>query len=232
MSEINKESADHSGIENVGHALTKAEQFIENNKKPVSIIVIAIILLVGGFFSYKKLYIAPLEKKAHIQMFVAEQYFEKDSFNLALNGDGNNWGFIKIIDEFGATKAANLSHYYAGICYLHIGKFNEAIEQLEDFSSSDVLIASIAKGAIGDAYAELGKKEDALKYYKKAAKINENDFSSPIYLMKAGQVSESLNDYKQALEFYTEIKEKFPRSTEGRQIDKYITRANIMINGK
>jgi tetratricopeptide (TPR) repeat protein len=232
MSEIKKETTEHSSIENVGQALSKAEQFIEKNSKIITIVAVAIFVIVGGYFGYKKWYLLPLEKEAHTQMFVAEQYFEKDSFYLALNGDGNNWGFLKIIDEYSGTKASKLSHYYAGICYLHTGKFQKAVDQLEDFSSNDKLIAPVAIGAKGDAYSELGKKDKALEAYLDAAKNYENDFTSPIYLMKAGIVSEALNNYKQALEAYTIIKDKYPRSYEGRQIDKFITRAQLMVGNK
>ena len=228
MAEIKKESPQHSNIENVGEALTRAEKFIEDNQKMLTVVVAAIIIIVGGYFGYKRLYLATMEKEAHTQMFMAEQYFEKDSFNIALNGDGNNWGFIKIIDEYGLTKTANLAHYYAGVSYLQTGRFQQAIDHLKKFSSSDKLVSRIATGAIGDAYLELGNKEKALDYYLAAANKHENEFSSPIYLMKAGGVSEMLSDYKQATEIYQKIKEDYPKSYEARQIDKYIARVKTL----
>jgi tetratricopeptide (TPR) repeat protein len=231
MAEI-KKGTEHSGIENVGQALTKAELFIENNQKVITYIVLGIFIVVGGILGYNKLYLAPLNTEAHDQMYVAEQYFQKDSFNLALNGDGNNWGFIKIIDDYGLTKAANLAHYYAGISYYKLGKFQDAIDQLGKFSSSDKLVYPIALGTIGDAYLELGNSEKALKFYLKAAKKSENELTAPVYLMKAGQVCEDMNDYKQALKIYKLLQEKYPVSSEGREIDKYITRAQLKIENK
>jgi tetratricopeptide (TPR) repeat protein len=229
MSNNIKEKSEATGIENVESALTRAEQFIEDNQKIITIVFIVIVVVVGGFFGFKKFYLAPQEKEAQEQMFRAEQYFEQDSFKLALNGDGNNFGFIKIIDEYGLTKSANLSHYYAGISYLNIGKFNEAIEQLKKFDGDDNIVSSVALGATGDAYIELGKKDEAVKYYLKAAKNNDNDFSSPIYLMKAGNVYQNKGEFKEALEVYNTIKEKYPKSYEGRQIDKYITFVELKI---
>ena len=161
-------------------------------------------------------------------MFVAEQYFEKDSFNLALNGDGNNWGFLRIIDEYSISKSGNLAHYYAGICYLHLGNYQEAIDHLKKFHSNDYFVGPIALGATGDAYIELGNKEKALKYYLKAAKKSNNDFTTPIYLMKAAGVCESINDFKTALKYHNIIKKEHPRSSEARMIDKYIMRAEAM----
>jgi len=225
MSEVNNE---HSGIENVGEALSKAELFIEKIKSRIIIAVAAIVLVIGGYFVFKKAYVAPMEKEAQEQMFVAEKYFEKDSFQLALNGDGNNWGFLKITEEYGITKAADLAHYYAGICYLQTGNFKAAIEHLEEYDGDDKLIAPIAVGATGDAYVELGDLKKGAKLYEKAADMSENDFTSPLYLMKAGVIYENLKDFKKALAIYKQIKKDFPRSTEGRTIDKYITRAELL----
>lgn len=224
MAELNKENT-QSGIDNVGSALTRVEQFFEDNQKIITIVGIVIVVVVGAIFAYKKLYLAPLETEAHKQMFVAEQYFEKDSFNLALKGDGNNWGFLKIIDEYGSTKAANLCEYYAGISCLHLGKFQEAVDHLEEFKSDDIMIQAFAYGAAGDAYMELRNKEKALKSYLKAVKASDNEFSTPLYMMKAASASELVGDYDQALDLYKQIQEKYPNTEEGRQIEKYITRA-------
>jgi tetratricopeptide (TPR) repeat protein len=225
----NKKETIGPGIEDVENALTKAEQFIEDNQRLLTIIFVIIVAVVGSFFGYKKLFLAPREKEAEEQMFMAEQYFEKDSFNLALNGDGNNYGFLKIIDDYSLTKSANLSHYYAGICYLHLGNFKQSIDQLKKFNADDKLISSIAIGATGDAYVELGKKIDALDYYLKAANNHKNEFTSPIYLMKAGQLYEFEGNFAKALDTYNEIKDKYSKSFEGRQIDKYITRVQVKI---
>jgi tetratricopeptide (TPR) repeat protein len=228
MADNKNNSTEQHGIENVGQALSKVEQFIEDKKTLIIVITSAVVLIVGIFFLYKKFYVAPMEKEAQEQMFVAEQYFEKDSFNLAINGDGNNWGFLKIIDEYSVTGTANLAHYYAGICFLHIGKFQDAIDQLKKFDGDDKLIAPIALGTTGDAYVELGNKEKGVEYYIKAAEESDNDFTSPIYLMKAGEIYESLNKFSKAVEAYNFIKANYPKSSEGRMIDKYITRAQLL----
>jgi tetratricopeptide (TPR) repeat protein len=227
MAEIKKET-EHTGIENVSEVLTSTEAFIEKNKKIITIIVIGIFVIVGGYVGIKKYYFGPLNEEAYGQMFVAEQYFQKDSFEIALNGDGNNWGFKKIIDEYGSTDAANLAHYYSGICYLKMGRFQNAIDQLDKFKADDRIISPIAIGATGDAYVELGNKEKSLKYYLKAAKKADNEFVSPVYLMKAGGISEALKDYSQALSIYENIKKNYPMSTEAREIDKYISRAKVL----
>jgi tetratricopeptide (TPR) repeat protein len=218
-----------SGFDTVEHALTKSEQYIEENKKSLTIIVAVIVIVVGGYLGYKKLLLGPKETEAQSQVFRAEQYFEKDSFRLALKGDGDALGFIDIIDEYGLTETANLSHYYAGICYLHMGEYENAIDNLKKFDSNDKLVSVIAIGALGDAYVELGKIDKAVTFYEKAANKNKNDFTSAIYLKKAGLVYEKLNNYKKALTTYEKIKQNYPKSDEAKDIDKYIQEVKMKI---
>ena len=217
-------------IEIVENALGRTEQFIEDNKKILTIIVVAIVVIVGGYLGYTKLYVAPMEDEARSQMFVAEQYFEKDSFKLAINGDGNYLGFLGIIDQYGITKAGNLAEYYAGISYLHLRQFQQAIDHLKNFSTNDKMIAPIALGAIGDAYLELHNNSEAISYYEKAIKkASENKFIAPIYLMKLGFAYEVDNKYQKALETYQRIDNEYAKTSEGRNIEKYIQRAKLKL---
>lgn len=219
-----KKNVQSDSIEGVEHALSRTEQFIEENQKVIMIVVGVILAVVAGYLGFKRFYQAPLEAEARSQMFMAERYFENDSFNLALNGDGNNWGFLDIIDEYKMTKSANLSEYYAGISYLHLGQFDAAIEHLQNFKSDDKIVSSIALGALGDAYTELGELDKAVSYYKKAANHNDNQFSAPIYLIKAGLIYEELGDPESALKMYERIQEEYPESTEGRKAEMYMAR--------
>jgi len=207
-------------------ALTKSEQFIEDNQKTLSFIAIGIIVIISLYMSFQKFYIEPKEEDAKSSMFVAEQYFQKDSFNLALNGDGNYFGFLDIIDSYKMTKASNLSKYYAGICYLQLGDYEDAISYLSKFSSKDIIISAIANGAIGDAYSELKDYNKAISYYEKATKTP-NNFSTPIYLNKAAQLYEEIGNYKKALSLYEIIKKEYSKSQEGRNIEKYIARVKM-----
>ncbi len=217
------------GIEGVEHALSRTEKYIEENQKSLTIIVLAITIIVVGFTLYKRYIVGPKEVEAQSQMYAAEDYFEADSFNLALYGDGNNMGFIEIIDEYGITKSANLSNYYAGISFLHLGEYEDAVDYLKDFDSKDEMVSSVATGAIGDAFLELGKEKDALSMYLKAAKQRKNDFTSPIYYMKAGQLYEDRNENKKALGVYETIKKDFPESSEAQDIDKLISNVKMKI---
>lgn len=224
-----KKVTDQDQFEAVENALSKTEHYIEENQKSLTIIVLAIIVIVGGYLGYKRFVMTPKEKEAKSQMWMAEQYFARDSFNLALNGDGNYLGFLDIINDYGITKSANLANYYSGISYLHLGEYENAIEYLKQFESDDKMIAPIAFGAIGDAYVELGNLDDALIFYKKAVNVSENNFTTPIYLMKVGFINEQNGDFNDALDVYKRIEKDFPNTTEGRQISKYIARVEMLV---
>lgn len=215
-------------IVDVQGVYSKTEEFIENNKKMLSIILGGAVVVIGLYFAYTQMYLGPKEIEAQSSIFMAEKYFEKDSLDKAINGDGVNYGFIDIIDEYSGTKTANLAHYYLGISYLRTGAFEDAIEQLKAFSSDDIMISSIALGAIGDAYMELGNVDDAISYYEKAAKNNENELTTPMYLFKAGLAYEEKGDYAKAFDKYTKIKTDFSDSSEGRTIEKYLARAEAL----
>jgi len=212
----------------VEEAFSKTEQFIEKHQKTIMIVVGVIIVVVLGYLGFKRLYIAPREKDAQSQMFMAEKYFEQDSLNKALHGDGNYLGFLDIIDQYSMTKSANLSHYYAGICYLKKGEFQNALDQLNHFSSGDEVVGPMALGATADAYMELGQTEKAASLYLKAADKRKNELTTPMLLMKAGMAYEIAGNNDKALEAYTRIKEEYLRSNEGREIEKYIARIKAL----
>ena len=227
MSNKEKEYATETGMENVESALSKTEQFIEDNQKVLTIIMFAVIIVIGGYWGAKKLYFAPQEHQAQVDLFPAQNYFEKDSFNLALNGDGMNLGFLDIADDYSMTKPGKLAKYYAGISYLRLGQFDDAIEYLSSFSCGDDLLNATAKGALGDAYLEKGDVDAAISNYKSASGVD-NSLIAPTYLLKLGMVYEDEKKYDDALVAYQQIKDDFKTSAEARTIDKYITRAQIL----
>jgi tetratricopeptide (TPR) repeat protein len=209
----------------VEQALSKTEQYLVNNQKSLMIILGAIIGLILLFKAYQKFYIEPLEEDAQIEVYMAELYFQKDSFNLALNGDGQYAGFLDVAEEYSSTKVGNLANYYAGLCYLNTGDYNNAITYLENFSSDDIILSSLALGCIGDAYMELGDTDKAKSSYKDAVENSNNEFTTPRYMMKLAMIHESKKEYSEALEIYKSIKVDFKTSLEASGIEKYISRA-------
>ncbi len=219
-----KKSTTETGIVAVEEALSKTEQFIEKHQNKLVIIISVIAIIILGFFGYKKFILQPMEKEAQSEIFMAEMYFEKDSTDKALYGDENYLGFIDVADNFGSTKAGNLANYYAGICLLKKGEFEDAIDYLKSFKADDHIIAPMALGAVGDAYSELKEFDKAASYYMDAANKDKNEFTAPIFLFKAGITYEIAENYKQAVKAFTRIKEEYPKSSESRDIDKYIAR--------
>ena len=217
-------------IVDVEQVYSKTEDFINENQNVIIGVVGALIAVVVAFYAYNRVYLEPLEEEAHGQMFMAEVYFQKDSFDLALNGDGNYLGFLDIADEYGNTSAGNLAHYYAGISYLRSGDYEAAIEELESFDGAGEMLGAVALGAIGDAYMELGDTDAALNSYEEAISASENNFTSPVYLQKAGFAAEKAGKYDKAIDYYTQVKEDYPTTNEGRNADKYIARAEANLN--
>lgn len=205
-------------------SMHKAEDFFNKNKKVISIGLLAVLVIVGGFFAYNYFIKAPNEKKAQEMVFYAQQNFAIDSFKLALNGDGNNYGFLQVISKYGGTKAGNLAKYSAGVCYVRLGEFQKGIDQLKSFSGNDKLVQAYAYGLIGDAYMELNKTEDGIEYYKKAGHYSDNDLTAPMYLFRAGLALEKAGKTQDAVAIYKEIKQKYPQTNEGRDMDKYLAR--------
>lgn len=199
--------------------------FWNKNSKYIVYGFVAIVVVVGGFFAYKNFIQLPKETKAAEAMWKAEDYYRIDSARLALNGDGSNPGFLKIISSYGGTKAANLAHFYAGSSFMKIGDFNNAIKHLKDFNTDDKLLAVRAAGLLGDAYAESGNKKDAVEQYRKAGTVfPEDNYNSPEYLFRAGLLYQELGNNDKAVEVFKIIKEKYPNSQAGREIDKYLAR--------
>jgi tetratricopeptide (TPR) repeat protein len=224
----NKKDVNPSTISSVEETLTRTEQLLEENYKILLIGLAAIVLLVGlGWLG--KLYLNKRNNEAQSQMFQAEKYLEMDSLKLALNGDGNYLGFLDIAKDYKFTNSGNLAKYCAGICYLHLGNYNEAIDFLNKYSKKDKVIGSLSIGAAGDAYVELGNLEKGVSKYIEAADFAKNSFNTPLFLMKAGEIYEVTGKYSEALKLYERIENQYPESTEGATIEKYIARVKLLI---
>ena len=224
----NKKDENPTTISNVEQTLTRTEHYLEENYKTLLIGLGVIVLLVGlGWLG--KLYFSKRNDEAQSQMYQAEKYLEQDSLKLALNGDGNYLGFLDIARDYKFTNSGNLARYSAGICYLHLGNYKEAIEFLNKYSKKDKVIGSLAIGATGDAYVELGDLDKGLSKYVEAADYAKNGFNTPLFLMKAGQLYELKGKFAEALKLYERIQNEYPESTEGTTIEKYIARVKLLV---
>ncbi len=210
--------------EKVERALGTTERFLEKYKNILIYGVGVVLALLLVYFGYTKLYHEPQQEEARGQMYMAEQYFRMDSLSLALNGDGNNLGFLQIIDNYG-NKAGDVVYFYAGVCQLHLGEYEAAINNLKKYQVGDEITTARALCCIGDAYVQLNSYPEALNYFLKAASYKSNDYAAA-YMLKAGLTYEALGKKDDALKMYRHIKDEYAETTEGREIDRYIGRLN------
>ena len=213
--------------------LNNQEQFFLKYRKQILIAVAAILLIIAGCLAYKTLVAEPRENKASTAMAKAQEMFAERDFQKALNGDKTNEGFLSVIENYGGTDAANLAKGYAGLCYAQMGKWQEAVKYLEDFSpKSDPIISPAIVAALGNAYANTGKVDEAISTLKEAASMADsrsesvNNTTSPTYLLQAARLLESQKKTDEALKIYKQIKEKYVNSAVAQDIDKYIERAS------
>jgi tetratricopeptide (TPR) repeat protein len=222
MSERNIENADQEAVD-------KALGFWNAYGKKLSLGLAVVLAAVAGYWAYGNFVQQPKEIKANEDIFAAENLFRKDSFALALNGKAGATGFLKIIDKHSGTKAANLAHLYAGECYLQLGEFQKAIDQLNAFSAGGAKqIEAKVEGLLGDAYAELKKNDEAFEHYKKAGTLFPEDQAiSSEYLFRGALLSEIAGKNDQAIELYQILKDKYPRTEKGFVVDKYLARLGV-----
>lgn len=224
-----KEEKGEQIVEDVEVALANTGNYFEKHKSLIIGLVVAILVVVVGYFGYKYLYLAPKEKTAAGEMFYAQRYFEMDSLTAALNGDGEHAGMLEIADSYGATKSGKLANYYVGLAYLHMGDFEEAVRHIKKFNTKDPVLFILSNQALGDAYLEMDQAEKAVAAYAKAASKYANETLTPGVLMRQAMVHEMLQQYEKALQTYQQIRRRFPMSREASDIDRYIARMNAKL---
>jgi len=228
MANNSKKQVDNDSIASHEHS-DKIKHTLDKNGKTIAIVLGVLVLALGGFFGYRHFIKAPKEAEAADKSFKAEEYYRIDSLNLALNGDGVNPGFLKIADTYSGTSKGNLARFYAGVCYIKLNQNDKAVKYLEDFQTSSKQVQQRAYMLLGDAYGDLGKGKEALEYYKKAANHFDADpqACSEALFRGAFLAQHILNNKDQAIGLYKELKEKYPRTQQGFQADKYLAQLGV-----
>jgi TolA-binding protein len=198
---------------------SKVETLYSNYKKQINMGILIALLAVAGYYGFTKFYLEPQEKEAQAALFPAQSLFEKDSIDAALAI------FETVSNDYGLTKAGNLAHYYAGVCYMRKGEFQNAIDQLDKFNTDNELVAPLAIGLKGDAHVELNDISKGASLYMKAANASKNKLTAPIFLKKAGLAFEELKEFDEAAAAYEKIKKEYADAQEAQDIDKFIARA-------
>ncbi|GHU95260.1 hypothetical protein FACS1894156_4600 [Bacteroidia bacterium] len=223
-----KVSHTQENLEHIEHGLSKAEVFIEKYQRTLLYAGIAAIILAGAYLGYKYWYKAPLEEEAQAQLFQAQQWFGADSLQMALNGDGSFLGLTDVADQYSSTAAGNAACFYAGIAYLHLGQYEDALAYFKRSKGKDWLGKALLLGNIGDAYSELGDLDEAARYYKKAAGVSDNAMTAPRFFAKAALVLEKQGNYAEAIRLYEKIQHNFSNTTEANDAEKHIARAKVL----
>jgi tetratricopeptide (TPR) repeat protein len=223
MADKNQDMESHEVV------IAKAKDFWEKYSKPLMIVSLVIILAVGGWYGYKKYVSEPKETKATADLSKAEYYYRVDSVNLALNGDGQNMGLLKVIDKYGGTDAGNLACFYAGSCYIKLDDNANAVKYLKKFSTSSKPLQARAYKLMADAYADMGQNDNALEYYKKSGHYFEKDMASSAEALFDGAyfADRVMKNSKEAIELYKEVKQKFPQSQQALQAETYLAQLGV-----
>lgn len=237
---IDESEFETAGVLNtLDETASKSEQWIEKNSKPLLYSLIGVVVIFLAFLAYNTYVIEPNEEEASNELAFPRKYFDEAStagssidslLKLGLEGADGNYGFIDIADSYSGTNAGNLANYYAGVSYLQLKQYDKAIEFLSKFNSDDEVLGPVALGAIGDAFSDIDQLEDALEFYEKAANKKDNTFTAPLFLFKAGQTAMLLKDFSKAETLFTKIKDNFPNSDQGNDIDKFINAAKYAAN--
>ena len=194
-------------FESLDQGASKTEIFINKYQKLLVGLISGIVIVFVLYFGYDKLIYQPKVDESNAELFTAQKYFNlaveaaetSDSlYNLSLNGADGKYGFLDIIEDYSGTPAANISNYSAGIAYFNLKKYDLAIKYLNDFSSDDEFLGTLALSTIGDSFVQLNQLDDGLNYYEKALSTTANSFLRPIILDKSGSICLRLNKKNKA----------------------------------
>lgn len=225
MSRRKKQRQQEETLIDIYQAGEQAQDFFERNQTALLAGLFGIILLIGGVFAYNNFYKKPQMDEAIAQIAKAQEQFEKDSFALALSNPGDGFmGFLDIINDYSSTPTANIAKYYAGISYLHLGDYNNALDNLKSFDPVGDITPIMKHGALGDVYSELNQMDDAKSSYKKAIGAGENDVLEAFFIKKLAMLNEREGNTEASLELYKRLRDEYAKTGFAKDVDKYITR--------
>ena len=229
LEQLENKSATAGVFNTLDDGASKTEEWVANNQRNIFLIVGVVAVVVLGYLGYDKYIQQPAESNAMNEMYSAQTYFESanqtknDSlFNLSLNGSDGKYGMLDIIKNYSGTKASNLANYYAGMAYLNINDYQNSIKYLSEFKSDDQILSAISLGSIGDSFSQLNQFDDAFEYYTKAINVSTNNFTAPMYLLKAGYIGLEINKSDKSYKYFTQITTEYPKSIEATNIDALI----------
>ncbi len=200
----------------------QTERFLERNAKLLSIIFISLVVAVLAYFAYKQFIVAPKNEEATKGYLSAIANLESGKDAEALGGkSAANPGFMGTYNNFSNTDAGKLSAYNAGLLKFKEGKYQEAYDLLDKFSSDNKVLMALKYGAMSDASANLNKAEDALSLLDKAISASDDPYTSYYFTRKAGLMALALKKNAEAKKYFTTIDEQYKEYDNGMS-DSYI----------
>lgn len=218
---MTKKNVESSEIETLGvEAMTKTEQFFEQNGKRLVMAITAVLAVAVALYGYNALVVEPKEDRAADMMYAAQSIFEggMPDYKLALEGDGSVVGLLEVIDNYASTKSGNLAYHYAGICYLKLGDLDNAKSYLSKYKAQKGIPAQVVNaqniGLLGDIAVEKGAYTEAVDIFMKAAQTSTNMLTTPLYLRKAGMAAQAAGNTSRAKELYQSVVDQYPNTSE------------------
>jgi tetratricopeptide (TPR) repeat protein len=212
----------------IGEMYTKTELFFERNKKAFTLGTVGLLAVVAGLLGYRKFVAEPRAQSAQEAIWKAQYYFEIDSLDLAINGDGAYPGFLEVASSYGSTPAGELANFYLGVCHHQKGEFETALNYYKEADLDDNVLSVMAEGNQGDVLVELGRADEALSHFEKAANMVRSDYTTPLFLMKAGILYAEKQDHRNAAKCFGRIVSDFPNSPDIQQARKYAAREQAL----
>ncbi|SDQ39768.1 hypothetical protein SAMN05421664_1450 [Chryseobacterium soldanellicola] len=198
------------------------ERFLEKYSKPLSIVFGALVLGVLGFFAYKQFVVVPQNAEAVKSFLAAQKNLTEGKDKEALGGkSAANPGFLGTYNEFSSTDIGKLSAYNAGLLKFKEGKFQEAFDLLDKFSSDNKTLMAMKFGAMADAKSGLNKNDEALSLLDKAATASDDPYTIYYFTRKAGILALGLKKNADAKKYFATIDEKYQDYDNGMS-DSYI----------
>lgn len=224
---FDEESTTAEVFNTLDEGASRTEEWAVKNQKYIIGVVAAVAIAVLAYLAYKKLVVEPKQKDAMNEMYTAKKYYDdavsgvsSDSlYKMALDGGEGKYGMLDIINNYGGTDAANQASYYAGMSYLNLKDYENAIKHLGNFSTEEKITNPMSKGAIGDAFIQLNQLPEGLDYYEKAFKANVNEYTTPLFLMKAARIAIRLEQNQKAFDYLTRITSEFSTSAEAKDAE-------------
>ncbi|MDE6860544.1 MAG: tetratricopeptide repeat protein [Duncaniella sp.] len=221
MANNKPQDENRTSIDEVNDTLTGISEKVQNNPKIIIWSCVAVAAIVAAILIYVYAIRQPGQASANQALGQAdiELLMGNDSIALAK--------YQQVADNHGYD-AGNLANLNAAILLYKQKKYDEAIQHLNNFSSSENIIGASAKSLEGDCYVNLQKYPEAIDCFKKAVKISDNNpHYTPAFLLKEATVYREMKNYKEEAAVYEEIMKNYPNygAEIGMDIQKYLDRA-------